>query len=52
MLPSSIVVGMVIGWLLDKIFGTWPWLFLIFILLGIVSGFYNLIKGITKFNDS
>ena len=51
MLPSSIIVGMVIGWLLDKIFGTWPWLFLIFILLGIVSGFYNLIKGIAKFND-
>jgi ATP synthase protein I len=52
MLPSSIVVGMVIGWFLDKIFKTWPWLFLIFTLFGIVSGFYNLIKGVARFNDN
>ncbi len=51
MLPSSIVVGMVIGWFLDKIFKTYPWLFLIFTLFGIASGFYNLIKGLTKFKD-
>ncbi|MCP2520427.1 AtpZ/AtpI family protein [SCandidatus Aminicenantes bacterium Aminicenantia_JdfR_composite] len=52
MLPSSIVVGMVMGWLLDKIFKTWPWLFLIFTLFGIISGFYNIIREVSKFDDN
>ena len=51
MLPSSIVVGMLIGWFLDKIFKTYPWLFLIFTLFGIVSGFYNILRGLSKFED-
>jgi ATP synthase protein I len=51
MLPSSIVVGMLIGWFLDKIFKTFPWLFLIFTLFGIASGFYNILRGLSKFED-
>jgi ATP synthase protein I len=51
MLPSSIAVGLFIGYYLDKLFGTQPWLLLTFTLLGIVSGFYSLIRGLSKFKD-
>lgn len=48
MLPSSIAVGLAMGYVLDKIFGTWPWLVAIFTVLGVVSGFLSLIRGLTK----
>ena len=51
MLPSSIAVGLFLGYLLDKLLGTHPWLLLIFFLLGTVSGFYSLIRGLSKFKD-
>ena len=51
MLPSSIAVGLFIGYLLDKLFGTQPWLLLVFFLLGTVSGFYSLLKGLNKYKD-
>lgn len=43
---GSIIAGALIGWLIDeKVFKgkTYPWLTLIFILLGVVAGFKNLI---------
>ncbi len=52
MLPSSIAVGLFFGYLLDKLFGTHPWLLLVFTILGIISGFYSLIKGLSKFKDN
>jgi ATP synthase protein I len=51
MLPSSIAVGLFFGYYLDKFFGTDPWLLLVFLLLGIFSGFYSLIRGLNKFKD-
>jgi len=51
MLPSSIAVGLFFGYYLDKFFGTDPWLLLVFLLLGIFSGFYSLIRGLSKFKD-
>jgi len=51
MLPSSIVVGLFIGYLLDKLFGTQPWLLLVFFLLGTISGFYSLLRGLNKYKD-
>jgi ATP synthase protein I len=51
MLPSSIAVGLFFGYMLDKLFGTHPWLLLVFLLLGTVSGFYSLIRGLNKFKD-
>jgi ATP synthase protein I len=41
---ASLVVGMGIGWWLDKFFHTQPWLLVIFTGLGIAAGFRNLIK--------
>lgn len=48
-LPSSIAIGLFTGYYLDKLFGTHPWLLLIFLLLGIASGMISLLKGIKKF---
>ncbi len=48
MLPSSIAVGLALGYFLDKIFGTWPWLLMTFTVLGIVSGFMSLLRGLKK----
>ena len=47
-LPSSIAVGMLIGYLLDKAFGTHPWLLAIFTLLGIASGFMTLVRSLKR----
>lgn len=49
MLPSSIAIGLFMGYYLDKLFGTHPWLLLIFLLLGIASGMISLLKGIKKY---
>ncbi len=46
-LPSSIVVGYLIGWLLDRLFGT-KFFYIIFLLLGIAAGFRELIREMSK----
>ena len=51
MLPSSIAVGLFIGYFLDKLFGTQPWMLLLFTVLGVVSGFYSLLRGLSKYKD-
>ena len=51
MLPSSIIVGLFLGYYLDKFFGTHPWLLLVFFILGAVAGFYSLLRGLSKFKD-
>jgi len=50
LLPSSIAVGLFMGYWLDKLLGTSPWLTLIFLILGIVSGFLGLFRGLKKLN--
>ncbi|MEW6457074.1 MAG: AtpZ/AtpI family protein [Acidobacteriota bacterium] len=44
MFPVSIAVGLAIGYFLDSILNTSPWLLLIFTILGIIAGFYNVYK--------
>ncbi len=51
MLPSSIAVGLLFGYYLDKWLGTEPWMLITFLLLGIASGFYNLLRGLSKYKD-
>jgi F0F1-type ATP synthase assembly protein I len=48
MLPSSIAVGLFMGYFLDKFLGTDPWLLIIFTLLGVASGFLSLFRGLKK----
>ena len=44
-LISPIIVGILIGLGFDKIFSTKPIFFLIFLLLGIITGFLSVIKS-------
>ena len=47
LLPSSTLAGYVIGYLLDKAFGT-HFLYIVFLILGIVSGFMQLIRQLQR----
>jgi ATP synthase protein I len=49
MLPSSIAVGLFMGYFLDRLLGTAPWLLIILTLLGVASGFLSLFRGLKKF---
>ena len=44
-LVSAVAVGTIIGFILDKWFGTKPWLILIFFFVGVVAGIMNVIKS-------
>jgi len=41
---SALVVGVVIGLLLDRWLGTWPWLFLLFFVAGAAAGVLNVYR--------
>jgi len=43
-LVVSTFIGLAMGWYLDKWLGTKPWLLIIFLILGIVSGFRNVFQ--------
>jgi ATP synthase protein I len=51
MLPSSIAVGLFLGYILDNVFGTRPWLLIIFFFLGTASGIMNLLRGLNRLQD-
>lgn len=44
-------VGLAIGYWLDGVFSTRPWLTIIFLLLGIVSGFREIFRMVRKEAD-
>jgi len=50
MLPSSIIVGLFLGYVLDRWLGTRPWLLLVFTVLGIASGLVSLFRGLKKYD--
>ena len=41
---SALVVGIGIGFWLDRWLGTWPWLFLVFFVLGSAAGVMNVYR--------
>ena len=47
LLPVTAVVGYVMGYLLDKAFGT-HFLYIVFLLLGIAAGFVQLIRVLLR----
>ena len=47
----SIVVGVLIGLGLDKIFSSNPVFFIIFLILGVIAGFLNLYRTIIKIEN-
>lgn len=44
---SALIVGVGIGWLLDRWLGTFPWLFLLFFLIGGAAGVMNVYRLFT-----
>ncbi len=47
-LVAAVAVGTIIGFILDKTFGTKPWLIIIFFFVGVVSGIINVIRSAKK----
>jgi len=44
-LVSAVLVGTIIGFILDNWFGTKPWLILIFFFVGVIAGITNVVKS-------
>ena len=44
-LVAHVVVGTIIGFILDTTFGTKPWLILIFFFVGVIAGIVNVFKS-------
>lgn len=40
----TLCIGILIGWYLDRLFGTRPWLMIIFSIFGIIAGFRNIVR--------
>ena len=47
-LVAAVVVGTIIGFILDNWFGTKPWLILIFFFVGVIAGIMNVFKSAKK----
>lgn len=47
-LIGGLAGGALIGWFLDRLIGTSPWLLLVFLFLGIVVAFRNIIRISSK----
>jgi len=50
LLPSSIIVGLFFGYILDRWLGTAPWLLLVFTVLGVVSGLLSLFRALKRYD--
>ncbi len=49
-LAAGLVVGGVIGWLLDRWIGSSPLMLIVFFLLGAAAGLYNVIRSAMRLN--
>ena len=47
-LISAVLVGTIIGFILDNWFGTKPWLILIFFFVGVIAGILNVVRSAKK----
>ena len=50
-LISAVLVGTIIGFILDTWFGTKPWLIIVFFFLGSAAGILNVIKAAKKMQE-
>ena len=48
---AAVVVGTIIGFILDNWFGTKPWLILIFFFIGVATGILNVVKSAKKMQN-
>ena len=50
-LVAAVAVGTIIGFILDKTFGTKPWFILIFFFVGVVAGIVNVFRSAKKMQE-
>ncbi len=48
---AAIIVGGLIGFVLDRWLGTQPWLFLLFFMLGLAAGVLNITRGYQRMQN-
>ena len=48
---AAVVVGTIIGFILDNWFGTKPWLILIFFFVGVIAGILNVVRSAKIMQD-
>ena len=48
---AAVVVGTIIGFILDNWFGTKPWLILIFFFVGVIAGILNVVRSAKSMQD-
>jgi ATP synthase protein I len=49
-MAAALAVGGGIGWYLDRIFDTKPWLFVVLLLIGFAAGIRNVMRVIARIN--
>ena len=47
-LVVTTIIGFFIGYYLDKLLGTKPWLMFVFLIIGIFTGFWNMLRILNK----
>ena len=50
-LVAAVAIGTIIGFILDKTFGTTPWLIIIFFFLGVTAGIVNVFRSAKKMQE-
>ncbi len=48
---AAVVVGTIIGFILDNWFGTKPWLILIFFFVGVIAGILNVVRSAKRMQN-
>jgi ATP synthase protein I len=49
-LMAALIVGGAIGWGLDRVFGTGPFLFIVMFMVGIAAGIFNVVRSAQQLN--
>jgi ATP synthase protein I len=44
-LAAALIVGLALGWVVDRVFGTRPWGLIIFFFLGVAAGMVNVFRA-------
>jgi len=50
-IPAGTIAGLLLGTMLDRLFHT-HWIYLVGLLLGVVAGFYDIIRAVQQMNKA
>jgi F0F1-type ATP synthase assembly protein I len=50
-IPAATIAGLLLGTLLDRFFHT-NWIFLVGLILGVIAGFYDIIRAVQQMNKA